>query len=506
MGISAGTPPQLAVRHTTLGIRTSALLIVAPFLMLIALTFWFSQTDPDYWWHVRTGQLILDTGQLPRTDPFSFTSAGTPWVTHEWLTEVIFALIARHFGYVGNVALCALLGAGTAAVVWLTARKHGLGDRAATLLMIWAFAIMLPLTNVRPQMVTMLGLALTALLLTQYRDGATRALWFLPPLLLLWVNLHGGYVIGLVLLGLTIVGETITLTRDQPLGARPRLRVPGPLIVATVAATLATLVNPHGIEALRYPFTYIGTGNASQRFIAEWQSPDFHSAAFLPLAASLLVGLLVGYASRPVRPTELLWTATLTLMALQSTRHAPLYAIVVLPLLGARLRERLPRWPQALARLRPALATALPLFGWTFLIVGLGALLVGGTTLPLQTGAAPRAEGYPVAGAAYLRAHPELGGNLFNTYAWGGYLIDQLYPARQVFIDGRADVHGDALVTRARATERLAPDWRDALAGWDIRLVLVEKDGPLATALRDDPGWRELLAGPVERLFVRSAP
>ena len=504
MSIGAGTPTQLAIRHTALGARASALLIVAPFLTLIAITFWLGQTDPDYWWHVRTGQLILDTGQLPRTDPFSFTSAGEPWVTHEWLTEVLFALIARHVGYIGNVALCATLGTGSALAIWATARRRGLGPRAATLLMVWAFAIMLPLANVRPQMVTMLGLALTALLLTRYRDGDGRALWFLPPLLLLWVNLHGGYVIGLVLLGLTLVGETIAAILARPRGARPLPRPPVPLLVATVVAVLATLVNPHGVEALRYPFTYIGTGNASQRFIAEWQSPDFHNAAFLPLAASLLLGLLVGYARRPVRPTDVLWTLTLTLMALQSTRHAPLYAIVILPLLGARLRAWAPGWPRPLRRLRAPLATALPLFGWTFLVVGLGALLAGGAALPLQTGAAPRADGYPVAGAAYLRAHPELRGNLFNTYSWGGYLIDQLYPARRVFIDGRADVHGDALVTRARATERLAPDWRASLAGWDIQLVLVERDGPLATALRDDPGWREVLAGPVERLFVRS--
>ncbi len=506
MGISARTPPPFAIRHATLGVRIAALLVVAPFLALVAITFWFSQTDPDYWWHVRTGQLILQNGQLPRTDPFSFTSAGTSWVTHEWLTEVLFAVVAKQFGYVGNVALCALLGAGTAFTVWLTACRRGLGTHAATLLMLWAFAIMLPLTNVRPQMVTMLGLALTALILTRYREGATRALWFLPPLLLLWVNLHGGYVIDLVLLGLTVIGETIALALNRPVAARLPQRIPGPLLLATVGATLATLVNPHGIEALRYPFSYAGTGNASQRFIAEWQSPDFHASAFFPLAASLLIGLLVGYAGRPWRPTELLWTGTLALMALQSMRHTPLYAIVILPLLGERLRERLPGWPRALHRLRSALTSALPLFGWTFLIVGLVALVAGGGTLPLQTGIAPRAEGYPAAGAAYLRAHPELRGNLFNTYAWGGYLIDQLYPARLVFIDGRADVHGDALVTSARATERLAPTWRESLTAWNIQLVLVEKDGPLATALRDDPGWHELLAGPVERLFVRRAP
>lgn len=477
--------------------RASALAIVAPFLALIGLSFLFGQTDPDYWWHVRTGQLILETGQLPRTDPFSFTSAGGGWVTHEWLTEVIFALVADRFGYVGNVALCALLGAGAALAVWATARARGLGDRAATLIMLWSFAIMLPLTNVRPQMITMLFLALTALVLVRYLGGATRLIWVLPPLLLLWVNLHGGYVIGLVLLGLTVVGEVAARLFGRPAAELK------PLILASIAATLATLINPHGVEALLYPFTYAGTSNASQQFIAEWQSPDFHQGAYLPLAASLLLGLLVGYARGPWRITDLLWTATLTLMALQSIRHAPLYAIVVLPLLGARLAAVSPGWPAALARWRPALAATLPLVGWIALTIGGGALLFGGGSA-LQTAHEPRHAGYPAEGTAYLRAHPELRGNLFNTYAWGGYLIDRLYPERRVFIDGRADVHGDALVTQARNTERLAPGWRDTLDQWDIQLVLVAKDGALATALRDDPAWREILVGEVERLFVRN--
>lgn len=497
MGTAATALVAPATRRPSLTTRYAAFFVVAPFLGLLGLTFWFGQTDPDYWWHVRTGQRILETGQLPRTDPFSFTSAGVGWVTHEWLTEVIFALVANRFGYVGNVALCALLGAGAGCAVWATARARGLGDRAATLTLLWSSAIMLPLMNVRPQMVTMLCLAVTALILVRYLGGTTRALWLLPPLLLLWVNLHGGYVIGLVLLGLTVAGEAAAALLGRPAA---NLRA---LALAAIAATLATLVNPHGIEALRYPFTYAGTGNASQRFIAEWQSPDFHQGAFLPLAASLVVGLLVGYARGPWRPTELLWVATLSLMALQSARHAPLYAIVVLPILGARLAETLPGWPRRLAVVATLLRSALPLFGWIVLGVALGALALGGGALPLQTGQAPRADGYPAAGAAYLRDHPEVTGNLFNTYAWGGYLIDQFYPARRVFIDGRADVHGDALVTSARATERLAPGWRETLDAWDIRIVLVAKDGPLATALRDDPAWREVLAGEVERLFVR---
>ena len=364
-------------------------------------------------------------------------------------------------------------------------------------MMLWAFAIILPLANVRPQMVTLLFLALTTLIITAYLGGERRGLWLLPPLFVLWINLHGGYVIGLVLLGLTLLGETLARTCRRP--AAP-LR---PLLLTAACAGAATLISPLGIEALRYPFTYAGTGNASQRFIAEWQSPNFHNVAFYPLAASLLVGLLIGIGRGKWRPTELLWTALFSALALQSIRHTPLYAIVVLPLLGAQLAVIAPAWPRVLARWRAPSRLIFPVGGWLLLLVGLAALMTSSTSLPLQTGYTPRVSGYPAGAVAFLHQHPEVRGNLFNTYSWGGYLIAELYPDRLVSIDGRADVHGDALVTRCRVTERLMPGWRDTLDTWQIGLVLVERDGPLTTALRDDPTWQELYAGDVERLFAR---
>lgn len=477
--------------------RLRAALGVMPFLVLIALTFVFAQTDPDYWWHQRTGQLILALGQLPRTDPFSFTSLGQPWITHEWLTEVCFAFIAAHFGYVGNVVLYGTITALAALAIRATCRLRGLGPAGATGIMLWAFAIILPLANVRPQMVTILFLALTALIVTAYLQGEARGLWILPPLFVLWVNLHGGYVIGLVLLGLTLLGETAARYLGRP--AAP-LR---PLLLTTALSGAATLVSPLGVEALRYPFTYAGTGNASQRFIAEWQSPNFHNAAFYPLAASLLVGLLIGIGRGKPRPTELLWTALFSALALQSIRHTPLYAIVVLPLLGVQLASIAPSWPGVLTRWRAPARLILPVSGWLLLLIGTITLVAGSAALPLQTGTTPRVGGYPTGAVTFLRAHPEAQGNLFNTYSWGGYLIAELYPDRLVSIDGRADVHGDALVTQHRAAERLMPGWRDTLDTWQIGLVLIDRDGPLATALRDDPAWQELYAGDVERLFAR---
>src|SRR5439155_9436770 len=143
--------------------------------------------------------------------------------------------------------------------------------------------------------------------------------------------LHGGYAIGLGLLGLTVVGEGLARALGRP--AAP-LR---PLVAITALSGAATLVSPHGLEGLRYPFSYLGSENAMMQYITEWQSPNFHLAYLLVFAASLLLGLMVGIWRRPLGPSEALWAVALGLMGLQSVRHIALYAVVATPLLGARL-------------------------------------------------------------------------------------------------------------------------------------------------------------------------
>jgi hypothetical protein len=123
----------------------------------------------------------------------------------------------------------------------------------------------------------------------------------------------------------------------------------------------------------------------------------------------------------------------------------------------------------------------------------------------LQTGREPSAAGYPAGAVAYLRAHPA-SARLFNDYAWGGYLIYALYPVQPVFIDGRADVHGDALVSRYDAAAHLAPGWQQTLDDYQIGLVLMPADSPLSTALAADSAWQQVYGDNTARLFQRRAP
>jgi hypothetical protein len=374
--------------------RGGALLLLPLLAFALAIPF-ISATDPDYWWHLRTGQLILDTGAIPTVDDYSFTVTGQPWIAHEWLSELLIGLLARGTGYVGVAFAFGVVCAATLGLVYATGRARGASPTTMALCCAWAMLMLQPSVNVRPQLFTMLLLALFAFLLTRYRAGASRALWPLPALTVLWVNLHGGYLIGLVLLGLTLVGESGAAALGH------RAAPWRPLLVTLILAALGSLLTPHGLDAVRYPLSYLGRENASLQFVAEWRSPDFHQPLFMPFAASLLLGLTLGLANRPPNPTDSLWTLAVTFMALQSVRHIPLYAIIVTPLLAARLAAPLRAGWSPPARIRNlgralagALAVALPL-----LLLGVGWQLASAPGGTRQLGVAANPNGYPVGGS-----------------------------------------------------------------------------------------------------------
>ncbi|HEX8969547.1 MAG TPA: hypothetical protein VF937_16810, partial [Chloroflexota bacterium] len=227
-------------------------LLLAP--LVITLLTWcaFLPTDPDYGWHLRTGQLIAEQHAVPRTDPFSFTATGNAWNDHEWLTELGMFVLQQQVGYVANVLAFGALMALTGLVMFRTCRVWGVGELTSIALVLWAFGMSLPSAGVRPQTITRLLLAVTALVLTIYlRGGSRRWLWVLPPLFALWSNLHGGFVIGLGLLGLSVLGQvSLGLTRrGAPSDAS---RSWAPLILVTLACIAASVVNPQGPQALLY--------------------------------------------------------------------------------------------------------------------------------------------------------------------------------------------------------------------------------------------------------------
>ena len=454
----------------------------------------FLPTDPDLWWHLKMGEVMLDTGAIPHTDIFSFLSFGRPMVAHEWLSEIIFAIIYRAFGYVGLSVVWGGLAALSLCAVYRTCRIRGLDVLAAGFAAAIATRSTFISAGVRPQVITVLCVSLVVWALTRVtREGWNRWVWGLPVLFCVWANAHGGYIIGVALLWLTCVIEWFSLERPiaRKLGALAAL------------CTLATLVTPHGWDVWLYPFQYASFGSASLRYILEWQSPNFHdSTTFIMLGTVLLMGV-VGVRSKPSIPIDVVWTVLLTAMGLLSSRHIPLVAIVVTPIVAARVMYEAPALRRWLA-------------GFDVRFVGIALLLVipVGTALRLRSTAAedvtiqigrePEERNLPrQAARQMLESLPP--GPLLNEYDWGGYLIYRLYPTWKVGVDGRADVHGDATIDLNYRIFNGAPGWQSEVSRLGVAYLLVRKGGPLANALASEPSWTLVVDGDVEQLFARRA-
>jgi hypothetical protein len=263
-----------------------------------------------------------------------------------------------------------------------------------------------------------------------------------------------------------------------------------PLLVVLIICTAVVPLNPNGFRMFSYPYETL-TSTSMAAFIQEWASPDFHKALYLPLAI-LLLSTFAAMALSPARARlgEIFLVLITALGALRSVRHIPIFSLFAAPVLAKHL------W--AIARER----------GWDKLLTGAEArpngikLLINIVLLlaPLALGVsriwhfATHQRNYvtlrnPVAAVEFLKSQ-RLPGPIYNRYGWGGYLIYQLYPEYRVFIDGRADVYGDAFFAEAMQTYDGAGDWAGSLDRYGIKTVLISPDAPLASLLRNDRSWK----------------
>jgi hypothetical protein len=351
---------QPTASHSVLGTRHSALsrysLPAAIVLVFIGGLGFLRRTDPDYWWHLRAGRDILASGSLPRVDAYSHTMAGQPWIAHSWLWEAVLALVSDRVGYVGVSALLAGLLVLTFGLLYTLLRANGLIEWAAAALVVLGVNLSLQTLTARPHAVTYLGVIITLWLLEWWRRGRAGQLWWMLPMLALWANFHGGYAIGLGLLGLALAGELLGAWLER----RPaRWRT----LAGVLAGGLATSsLNPQGPAIHLFAAGFLGRESAMQRYIQEWASPDFHDWPGLAFAVGLVLLALVGLVGRrrdaatggapPLDWPAILIALAVTWLGLQSVRHLPLFALGALPALR-------PGWPPGV-RWRPVIARQSP--------------------------------------------------------------------------------------------------------------------------------------------------
>jgi hypothetical protein len=428
--------------------------------------------DPDTLWHIAAGRWISAHHSVPKVDPFSFSVLGKPWTAHEWLSEWLIAALYDNFGWTGLILGAALAGAAAFAILAYGLLEY-LPPKFALPALAVSFLVAAPHVTARPHLFAMPLLVLWVTGLARAR-AAERAppLWLLP-LMTLWANMHGGYIVG--------VGVCWALAAEAVLAAPSESRMKAARAWGSFAAgaMAASLLTPHGFAGWLFPFQFMSL-DFSLNFVNEFHAPDF--MRFQPMELWLAGFAVLMAIYRPSLSTiRILLTAGVVYMAAKHIRNAELLAFVIPPLLAAPLGRAIIQQP----------ATAAPRVGLAPPILAICAILAA------SLGAALRGYDYDhpaIMPAQALAAAREanLKGPVFNDYDFGGYLIFAGVP---VFVDGRADLYGDAFMRNyARAvggdSDELARLFEQHRIAWTL---LPPSEGAVKILDRM-PGWQRIYA------------
>ena len=462
--------------------------------------------DGDTGWHVRTGEWILAHRAVPHQDFFSYTMAGRPWYAWEWLWDLCFGWLHLHWGLAGVVAasvaiLCFMSGLLFRLV--LRGCDNRLIAFAATFVAVSASAMH---WLARPHLVTMLFLVIWLSMLARVEDSRTRLLWWMPPLTILWTNLHGGFFVGIMILCMYAAGAIADkLFAVTPEAGAASLAAAKRYGWTALGCLAASFVNPYTYQLHAHIIAYFRDSYHIEN-INEFQSPSFHPASAVYTEALIALGLLACFWNLSKRKfTPLILLAAWAHMSLVAARNIPLFALIAAPLIASSLWEMirairpgsLPAWFTArLSRIEAASSE----FGaidrlprvYAVSVVALAAILGGLFTGSVSSNwrAEYDAKRYPEAALKVLKPGVE-SKRIFTDDEWGDYLVYSLYPlGGKVFVDGRSDFYGGDFGRKYIDLMNVNYKWQSMLDGYGVDTVLLSPKMALAGALKESRRWR----------------
>jgi hypothetical protein len=491
--------------------------LVASCIALFYVLFLFSGyqklfRDSDAGWHIRTGERILSTGELPRSDPYSFTRAGQPWLAWEWGADALMGAAHRAAGLSG-VAL--LYGVAIAAGVWLWFRLHwAVGGNF--LLACAMAAPMLSTCNLhwlaRPHVLSWIFLLAAVLFLETAPERLERRhVWRIALFSALWTNVHASFFLG-PLIAFLYAGccavRSIVWKPDADMARRSACVT---FFYAGLVSTAATLVNPYGFQLHRHVFGYLTDSELLKR-VGEFQSFDFQAGGVQILLAVGIAAMGGALALGQGKPAHFLLAAGLIGAALRSARGLPLVALVLLPLANGAITEALQKYtgwrPKIRAGVDAFLAYSAGLRKWDARMNGLALapVVILAAFALLRTPAIAARTGFPsdqfpIQAAAQLEKLPA-GARLFAPDKFGGYLIYRFNGRLKVFFDGRSDFYGAEFLKQYARLVQVRPGWQEQWNTLDVTHALLPNDYSLIPAL-EQLGWRVVYRDGTATLLAR---
>jgi hypothetical protein len=441
--------------------------------------------DGDLPRHLLTGKFILETKTIPTTEPFAYPYQGKPYVSHEWLTDIIFYLIYKFIGLTGIVILSALLLATTFYTLYAyTSFRFNL-HFTTLFLVLWGAAATSLNWITRPHLISMLFLVLWLIWLDKLRRGEKIGLWRFPLLMLFWSNMHGEFIAGFLAMTACIAGWIWDyLFAEESAQKDTGLK----LLLATVLSFLASLINPAGLGPWKTLLGFVNNSYLMSRMY-EANPPDFSQPEFMVLLGLLAFSIFLLAINKQKVPTS--WAfllAGFSAMSLIAGRNIHLYGIVAAFVLPEAVN--MPKKSGLLTHLENSISGIeknLKGIFWPVMTTLACFLLV--TREPVRNIYNFDAQMFPLQATDWIATHPQ-SGRLFNDLNWGGYLALHLWPDQLVFVDSMADTTGE-LTMEYENVITLSPTWKEILTNYQVEWTVIQTSSLLATELKKE-GWTTL--------------
>lgn len=513
-------------------------------LLLIVFIVYANRVDDlDLWWHLKHGQLIYETRSIPQQDDFSYTtempesisaigkhemaqehsSKNTQWywatsIKRNWLSQLFFYLAYLAGGFVGIGILKSVVFVAAYLILYLTMLRRG-SDHLVSFLVLCLIAIIgIDFNYTRSQIFSFLLFPSVLYTLYDFRNGG-KSIYVLPAFMLLWANLHGGFILGVLVIISFASAETLKyLLKNKfnfsALSSLPknRLRI---LIIVSLISALASLINPNSYKSFLFPYMQ---EQSIFKTIEEYQRPmlyEYHAYWFM--LALVFIFIVVSIRKKRLDLSELCLLIIVTLPSLKGIRYIIFFALgsgiflsYAISCLLTELKES-----GAVRKLidRPVFQKGLLSFLVAILSFSICiAIVISGKVLKFDM----RENRYPSGAVSFVQGNKP-SGNIFNPYNWGGYLIWHLYPEYKVFIYGRtlnetAFLHGSFILKAEKGNDPHAPLWKQLLDAHGVNFIVtnaVSSSGKiirLADVLYVDNDWKLVYADGKSLIFLRNTP
>jgi len=522
---------------------------VSLLLILVVLTYSNRADDPDFWWHLKQGEFIYTTHSIPVKDEFASTTYVADQVANDvvpakssiqlqpknktdfwvknnlklsWFAQLLLYIVYLFLGIPGIAVFKACIFALAFLAIYLTMLKRGSAPLASFLVLALIATIAVDFNYTRPQIFSFLIFPCMLYTLHDFRTGG-KTLFGLPILMLLWANLHGGFILGVIVLVVFVFAESVKYMIHSwfqlPAVGSLKLNDLKKLLIVALLSIAASLLSPNGYEPFLFPFVQM---HSVFRAIQEYRRPmlyEYH--AYWGMLAMVVLSIIIAAIRRHLDLTELAVAAVVILASLNGLRFIPFLAFGTATFLSFAITSA-SRWMlqtglmekivKKLPWLTQGAIVLISLLLCTTLVTMAASDIISGRVLRAEV----RERWYPSGAVEFIRKNAPQS-NMFNQFNWGGYLIWTLGPRYKTFVDGRctsenAFLHYEYILTAVEDADTAHPLWKRLLDAYKVNLILVSAVStagvihPLVDKLYVNPEWELVFKDGKSLIFLRDTP